>query len=125
MQYPQAGLILKKVLPRLNRVFAYGLFEKVWREEARDLMAGMNKPEFWEFIRMMMATGAVGLVSPGKRTEIYIGGVFEFNTEHELRVSDKDELCIHPIFSGIFNTTPPNERRVVLPRGSDFGLQWP
>jgi hypothetical protein len=121
-QYPEIELVLHKVLPRLPRVFPYGTFQRIWREEARDTMAGMQLPDFWQFLRLMLSTGSVGVVERDQASARYVVGTFEFNTVHELLVSDKDELCIHPIFSRIYNCETPEGVKVVLPRGSYDGL---
>jgi hypothetical protein len=59
----------------------------------------------FEFERMLMEIGAMGKVIPGKATEVYIKGNFEYTVEHEISISHNDELCIHPLFSGIFGKT--------------------
>ena len=35
-------------------------------------------------------------------TDLYIKGNFEYTVQHQLSLSQDDELCIHPLFSGIY-----------------------
>lgn len=62
--------------------------------------------------------GAMGRVKAGKATEVYIQGNFEYTVAHEIAVSHDDELCIHPLFSGIFGND--TQERPVYPYGSDL-----
>ena len=85
-------------------------------------MAAMNRDDFRGFWRLLLSTGAVGVVDGDTSSEIYETGRFEFNSDSMLRVSDKDRLCVHPMFSRIYNVDKASIRKVVLPRGSDFGV---
>jgi hypothetical protein len=52
---------------------------------------------------MLLEIGAIGRVIPGKETDVYIKGNFEYTVQHQLTLSQEDELCTHPLFSGIFH----------------------
>lgn len=58
----------------------------------------------------------IGRVIPGKDTDVYIKGNFEYTVAHELVLSQDDELCVHPLFSGIFGGG--KNERPVYPYGS-------
>ena len=83
----------------------------------------MERRDFRSFWRLLLSTGAVGVVDASCSSDIYETGRFEFNSHYVLRVSDKDQLCIHPMFSRIYNVDTASIRQVVLPRGSDFGIE--
>jgi hypothetical protein len=80
--------------------------------------AVFDRENLFEFQRMLMEIGALGRVKPGKATDIYIQGNFEYTVEHEIAVSHDDELCIHPLFSGIFGSD--SKDRPVYPSGCDL-----
>jgi hypothetical protein len=71
----------------------------------------------FEFQRMLLEIGAVGRVIKGKETDFYIKGNFEYTVSHELVLSQDDELCVHPLFSGIFHGSGQQDRPV-YPYGS-------
>jgi hypothetical protein len=66
----------------------------------------------FEFQRMLIEIGALGRVIPGKETDLYIKGNFEYTVAHELTISHDDQLCIHPLFSGIFSNSKRKDRPV-------------
>jgi len=121
--YPLVLEVFDNVMPRLTRLFDYGFLHSVYQSSAKKPMAQMQKEEFHSFWRLMLSTGAIGVVDQDAATEIYEMAKFEFNSDHLLRVSDKDRLCVHPMFSRIYNVGPAPMPKMVLPRGSDFGLE--
>jgi hypothetical protein len=70
----------------------------------------------------MLSTGAIGVLDQSSTSDKYATAKFEFNTQHTLKISDKDQLCVHPMFSRIYNIEKTLDLRIVLPRGSDFGI---
>ena len=69
----------------------------------------------------MLATGALGVIE-SDNSNIYATARFEFNSKYTLKISDKDRLCVHPMFSRIYNVEAAGELKVVLPR-SDFEME--
>jgi hypothetical protein len=124
IQFPEIDQIFAQIMPRLTPVFEYGLLRKVWHESARRPMSRMGKPEFWLFWRMMLMTGAIGVVdeTESANSDAYIIGHFEFNSHHPLHISDKDRLCVHPMFSAIYNVHAGGEGKVILPRGAEMAV---
>ena len=66
----------------------------------------------FEFQRMLIEIGALGRVIRGKETDVYIKGNFEYTVAHEMTISHDDQLCIHPLFSGIFGNSARKDRPV-------------
>jgi hypothetical protein len=56
-------------------------------------------------------------VIPGSEWDIYTMCNFEYTVSHQLTISQDDELCIQPLFSGIYNNGNKQERPV-YPYGS-------
>jgi hypothetical protein len=121
--YPRVMEIFDVVMPRLKGVFDYGFLQSVYHSSAKSHMQQMQRPDFRSFWRLMLSTGAVGIVDATGSSDIYETGKFEFNSSNLLRVSDKDRLCVHPMFSRIYNVDEAAIQKVVLPRGSDFDLE--
>lgn len=119
--YTEIDNVLDLTLTRLPPTFSYGDLQRVWNETARPIMHKMQRSEFWEFWRLLLSAGCVGLVDRDGTTDRYTIGQFEFNVAHTLKISEKDQLCIHPMFSRIYNVKrPSDDRRAILPRGAEF-----
>ncbi|MGE3345263.1 MAG: hypothetical protein AB7L71_17725, partial [Vicinamibacterales bacterium] len=86
---------------------------------ARGVIGASGPSSFLEFWRLMLNTGAIGVAGPSASTSIYVISQFEFNSKHELIISEKDELCIHPMFSRIYNSASRDTLKLILPRGAD------
>jgi len=113
--HPTAEEVCKRCLPELGHKFSVGELHRVYTRRGKAVFNGEN---LFEFQRMLLEIGALGRVKPGKGTDIYIQGNFEYTVEHEIAVSHDDELCIHPLFSGIFGNDQHD--RPVYPYGSDL-----
>jgi hypothetical protein len=97
-----------------------GELHKVYNQRGKAVFDGEN---LFEFQRMLMEIGAIGRVKPGKATEVYIQGNFEYTVDHEIAISPNDEMCIHPLFSGIFGND--EEERPVYPSGTGMDDEDP
>jgi len=120
--YPNIQELFSLVFPRLKRTISYGELQSIWQSSAKALMDGMGKPEFIQFWRLMLSTGAIGVLQSEFTSNIYEQARFEFNTRHLLQISDKDKLCVHPMFSRLYNMEQEENAKVILPRGSDFRI---
>ena len=118
--YPDIDDVFEAVMPRLSREFDYGHLQRVWHSSAKKSMAEMGKANFIDFWQLMLSTGAIGLKVENESTPKYSVARFSFNTKYDLSISDKDRLCVHPMFSRIYNVAQPEDAKLVLPRGSDF-----
>ena len=113
--HPTAEDVCKRCIPELGHKFSMGELHRVYTRKGKTVFDGEN---LFEFRRMLLEIGALGRVKLGKATDIYIQGNFEYTVEHEIAVSHEDELCIHPLFSGIFGSD--SKDRPVYPYGSDL-----
>lgn len=118
--YPLIDSVFNAVLPRLSREFDYGRLQSVWNASAKKYMEEMGMSDFIEFWQLMLSTGAIGLKVESESTEKYSVARFAFNSKYDLSISDKDQLCVHPMFSRIYNVEHTPNSKLVLPRGSDF-----
>jgi hypothetical protein len=113
--YPTAEGVCKRSLPELGHKFSVGELHRVFTRHGKVVFGGDS---MFEFQRMLLEIGAMGKVKAGKATDIYIQGNFEYTVDHEISISHDDELCIHPLFSGIFGNA--KKERPVYPYGSDL-----
>jgi hypothetical protein len=111
--YPNAEETCKRCLPELGHKFSMGDLHRVFTRHGK---AVFGSDSLVDFQRMLLEIGALGKVIPGKESDVYIKGNFEYNFSHELILSQDDELCVHPLFSGIFHGS--SKDRPVYPYGS-------
>ncbi|RPI91275.1 MAG: hypothetical protein EHM40_00025 [Chloroflexi bacterium] len=112
--HPTAEATCKRCLPELGHKFSMGELHQVFTRHGKAVFGGEG---MFDFQRMLIEIGALGRVIPGKETDVYIKGGFEYTVAHELTLSHDDELCIHPLFSGIFRNDGRKDRPV-YPYGS-------
>ena len=112
--HPTAEATCKRCLPELGHQFSVGELHQVFTRHGKAVFGGEG---MFEFQRMLIEIGALGRVIPGKETDVYIKGNFEYTVAHELTISHDDQLCIHPLFSGIFGSSNRKDRPV-YPYGS-------
>jgi hypothetical protein len=112
--HPTAELTCKRCLPELGHKFSVGELHQVYTRHGKAVFGGES---MFEFQRMLIEIGALGRVIKGKETDVYIKGNFEYTVAHELSISHDDQLCIHPLFSGIFGNNARRDRPV-YPYGS-------
>lgn len=106
--YPTAEETCRRCLPALGHKFDSGDLHRVYNHHGK---AVFNGSSVHEFRRMLQEIGAVGRVNRDKSGDVYIQGDFEYNVEHEVAIAPQDEMCLHPLFSGIYRGSQ-NERPV-------------
>jgi hypothetical protein len=114
--YPNAKVTCRKCLPELGHKFTMSDLHRVFTRHGKAVFGSDN---LFDFQRMLLEIGAVGKVIPGSDKDLYIKGNFEYTISHALSISQEDELCVHPLFSGIFQGDG-NQKRPVYPYGSNF-----
>ena len=112
--HPTAEETCKRCLPELGHKFSAGELHKIFTRHGKVVFGNDN---LFDFQHMLLEIGAIGRVIPGKESDLYIKGNFEYTVSHELVISQDDELCLHPLFSGIFHGISKQDRPV-YPYGS-------
>lgn len=112
--YPTAEETCKRCLPELGHKFTMGDLHRVFTRHGKAVFGSDN---LFDFQRMLLEIGAIGRVIPGREKDVYIKGNFEYTVSHQLNLGQDDELCVHPLFSGIFHGSGRQERPV-YPYGS-------
>jgi hypothetical protein len=112
--YPTAEETCRRCLPELGHKFSMGDLHRVFTRHGKAVFGSDN---LFDFQRMLLEIGAIGRVIPGNERDVYIKGNFEYTVSHQLSLSQEDELCVHPLFSGIYNSGGKQERPV-YPYGS-------
>lgn len=119
MIHPSAEDVCKRCLPQLDHVFSVGALRQVFNRFGKSVFHGT---EYFEFQQMLIDIGAIGRVTPGLETDVYIKGKFKYTVGHDLTINYENNLCLHPLFSGIFTVDGKNERPV-YPDGSGLDDQ--
>ena len=77
--------------------------------------------DYFDFKAMLLEIGCIGRRIG--QTERYDVAEFEYAMPHRLAVGDDDIMCVHPLFSGVYQSMPDDEmkidRRLVYPYGTD------
>ena len=115
--HPSAEKTLKKCLPHLPINFSEGDLHKIFNQHGKKHFYD----DFDEFKRMLVEIGAIGRVIG--ETNRYIIGLFEYTQPHQLVISSYEQLCLHPIFTEIYNNRNKESHantKPVYPYGSDI-----
>ncbi len=77
-------------------------------------------PDYQDFKAMLVEIGCIGRLLD--ETERYHQAEFEYTAPNRLGLSDDDDICVHPLFSGVYQSRPDAEidRRAVYPYGTDL-----
>ena len=110
--HPAAQEACRRCLPELEHVFTLGRLHQIYNRRGKAIF---NWGEFDDFYRMLVEVGAIGKVSA--KSDLYITGKFQYAIGHELNVSYDDDLCVHPLFSGIYDSGN-GEKRPIYPEGN-------
>jgi hypothetical protein len=97
--HPTAEETCRRCLPALGHKFDSGELQRVFNRHGKAVFGGEG---FRDFQRMLIELGVVGRVNTAKTGNVYIQGDFEYNVDHELILAPQDEMCMHPLFSGIY-----------------------
>jgi len=82
----------------------------------------IDKTDFNFFKRALIEMGIVGRVK--NKTEIYAVADFEYAQAGRLNTSVEDEMCLHPIFSGEFESSKnSNGGLFIYPQKDLFDLE--
>ena len=113
--YPNSKVICQRCIPEMPLVFPANYLHKLFNRHAKKEMPGKD---FEDFKQMLLEIGCVGRVIDS--TNKYIIGEFEYTVPHRLVVSTSEELCLHPLFCGVFSANKPNTiGKAIYPHGSD------
>jgi len=119
MIHPTAEEVCRRCLPQLDPVFSVGALRQAYNRFGKAVFHGT---EYFDFQNMLIEIGAIGRVIPGAESDVYIKGKFKYTVGHELNINYEDQLCLHPLFSGIYSSDVKNERPI-YPDGSGFDDQ--
>ncbi len=113
--HPDAKEICKRCLPQLKKTFKLGGLHRVFNQHGKTVFVG---GEFTDFYRMLVEIGVIGRVSDV--SDLYITAQFRYAIGHELNLSYDDDLCVHPLFSGIYGGVNNEDQRPVYPEGNSL-----
>jgi hypothetical protein len=102
-KYSGLDAICSCTLTELPRFFSDSELHKIYNFHGKPASASMGFLEFRDFKRMLIEVGAIGRA--GERNGLYSDSEFEYAVRGKLNISVKDELCLHPIFSGIHESS--------------------
>ena len=120
--WPSARESLNTVLPGLNKnIIGYSELHSHFNKAGGERGVFQNISGFNDFLRMLSELGAIGRLT--KTTEEYATAAFEYGEPHRMLYTDKDILCIHPIFTEMFRVivpqSLPDTYLPVYPLGTD------
>ncbi len=107
----------KGAVKRANRNLAERqLAERSHRVGAMDVPPTMD---FFDFKAMLLEIGCIGRLID--QTERYDIAEFEYTIPHRLAVGDDDIMCVHPLFSGVYQSmrSEGDGTRSVYPYGTN------
>jgi len=118
-KYPDAFPLIKSIVPEMPRFFFHGDLQAAFTKFGREHPDVRGEMSFQEFKLMCVEIGVIGRVR--KRTGTYAHAEFEYACPGRLSLSVEDELCLHPVFSGTFNSSVNSDAsKVVYPQAEWF-----
>jgi hypothetical protein len=112
--YPPLAKVCQETLNKLPVVFKFGDLHSVFNDWGK---AASGFDDYFAFRRMLLETGVIGKVIEKRKQ--YIVGLFEYTLPNRLNVTEQDEFCVHPIFSGIYRARRSSGQLPIYPYGSD------
>lgn len=106
-KYPFASDLCEECLPSLPRFFDEKTLEKIYREKGKKVIqefSHVGEVSFRDFKQSLFEIGAIGRVCNRPDSNIYADAEFEYALPGKLYASSSDELCLHPTFSGAYET---------------------
>ncbi len=97
--HPTAEETCRCCLLALGHRFDSGELQRAFNRHGKAVFGGDG---YRDFQRMLLELGVVGRVKTDKAGDMYIQGDFEYSVEHEVVIRPQDEMCMHPLFSGIY-----------------------
>ena len=118
-KHPSLDAVCSCTLTELPRFFSDSDLHKVYNYHGKSAMAANGFHGYREFKRMLIEVGAIGRA--GERKGLYCDSEFEYAIRGKLNISVQDELCLHPIFSGIHESSVNrNSEHYVYPHQNLF-----
>lgn len=114
-KYPLLNSACSACLPHLPPYFSFGDLHRSYVRLGYNRKGEMG---FSDFREMLTTAGVVGVVT--SESERYVSGIFEYSAPHRLIVSEKDRLCVHPLFSIAFRTPDDDRWKPVYPSGTEI-----
>jgi len=102
-KYLDLDAICACTLTELPRFFSDGDLHRVFNFHGKSSMSAAGLLGYRDFKRMLIEVGAIGRANA--RSGLYADAEFEYAVRGKLNVSIQDELCLHPIFSGIHESS--------------------
>lgn len=116
-KFPFAERLCAEVIPYLPRFFDEQKLQEIYRRKGRLILQEHSQtiqPDFRSFRTSLFEIGAIGRVT--NRDKLYADAEFEYAMPGRLVASDTDELCLHPVFSGAYETNSNrNSKHYVYP----------
>lgn len=101
--WPDAERVINNVLPHLgSNIISYSELHKIVNQHAMLKQLGSERlSTYSDCIRMFTEIGVIGRLI--KTTSEYAIAVFEYSEPNRVLLTEKDTICIHPIFCETYN----------------------
>ena len=140
--HPTANEVCRAVIKNLPRRFTDSQLHRTFNQVGKGALkrandrleqARMSQPaqlygaytmpdpnmDYFDFKAMLLEIGCLGRLV--EETDRYHVAEFEYTVHYRLAVGDVDEMCVHPVFSGVYQSQadPVIDARAVYPYGTD------
>ncbi|MFZ5961971.1 P-loop ATPase, Sll1717 family [Thalassococcus sp. BH17M4-6] len=102
-KFPFAEDLCKKVIVHLPRTFRDGDLHRVYSRFGSAVLREYGAFDFHDFKEILVEIGAIGRVK--NITGMYAEAEFEYAMPGRLHLATDDQLCLHPVFSGVFEAS--------------------
>ncbi|WP_187431848.1 hypothetical protein ROLI_005810 [Roseobacter fucihabitans] len=101
-KFPFCEDLCDRVVEKLPRYFSQDRLESVYAKFGKGALKSRQDIDFHRFRKVLSEIGAIGKVTG--QTTMYKDADFEYGIPGQLSFAPSDEFCLHPAFSGAFES---------------------
>ena len=110
--HASAEVICESAVPELPLAFSDAELHQVFNRHLKRVADGMD---YADVKALMVRIGCLGRVM--ERSGRYVVGEFEYTAPHRLHIGSDEELCVHPLFAGVYQSKSARN-----PQPNDFAI---
>lgn len=112
VKFPFCEDLCDRVIEKLPRYFNQDRLESVFAKFGKGALKSRQDVDFHKFRKILSEIGAIGKVTG--QTTMYKDADFEYGIPGQLSFAPSDEFCLHPAFSGAFESNENSDSELYV-----------